>query len=248
MKKKIWGAVLIVAGIVFIAAAVLLVMMLYPTDSSKKYIHHQKQVTTVNKASNHDIDWDQIRKDNKDIYAWLYVPKTKVDYAVVQPTKKEGDLFYLNRNLKKNYEFAGSIFSEGMNSKDFSDPVTVLYGHNMLNGTMFATLHKFRKPGFFKKNKYMYIFQPHKKLTYKIYAAYEYDDRHIMNSFDFDKKKVRMKYFKSTLKPKAFAKNTRKVKLSEDSKVLTLSTCVSGNNSSKRYLVQGVLEKYEQTD
>ena len=72
----------------------------------------------------------KLKKTNKDIYAWIDVPGTKVNYAVVQSSGKKDDLFYLEHNIYGNYEFSGSIFSQRQNSKNFSDPVTVLYGHN----------------------------------------------------------------------------------------------------------------------
>ena len=66
----------------------------------------------------------------------------------------------VKHNIYGNYEFSGSIFSQRQNSKDFSDPVTVLYGHNMKNGTMFNTLHKFENKDFFKKHSKVYIYTP----------------------------------------------------------------------------------------
>ena len=85
------------------------------------------------------------------------------------------------------------------------------------------------------------------KLTFKIYAAYVYDNRHILNSFDFSNKSVLKKYQKYTLNPDSMNKNTRKVTLNKDSKILTLSTCTNGAENT-RYLVQGVLIKREQTN
>ena len=88
---------------------------------------------------------------------------------------------------------------------------------------------------------------PYHKLTYKIYAAYVYDDRHILNCFDFTNDKVLKEYFNYTLNPDSLTKNTRKVKLDLNSKIITLSTCTNGAENT-RYLVQGVLTKDEQTN
>ncbi len=256
-KKKIgWTIVFILAMIVCIVATTFIVMQFFSGSDNSEYINSETTTSAVgeqeagspsdsNYAENHNINWDKLRKDNEDIYAWIYIPKTNVDYAVVQSIEGD-DQFYLNRNLKKNYEFAGSIYSEFQNKRDFSDPVTILYGHNMLNGSMFATLHKFEDSSFFKKNKYMYIYMPNRKLTYEIYSAYVYDDRHILNAFDFSDKKILKKYQKYTLNPESVNKNTRKVKLDKKSRILTLSTCTNGAENT-RYLVQGVLVKDEQS-
>ena len=62
--------------------------------------------------------------------------------------------------------------------------MTVLYGHNMLNGSMFASLHNFNDETFFNDNNTIFVFTKDKILTYYIYSAYQYDDRHLLNSFD----------------------------------------------------------------
>lgn len=88
---------------------------------------------------------------------------------------------------------------------------------------------------------------PNRRLTYKIYSAYVYDDRHILNAFDFNNAKTLKKYFKYTTNPDSLSKNTRKVTLDSNSKIITLSTCTNGAENT-RYLVQGVLIKDEQTN
>lgn len=88
---------------------------------------------------------------------------------------------------------------------------------------------------------------PNHRLTYKIYAAYVYDDRHILNSFKLSDKKVLKKYFEYTTNPNSLSKNIRKVSLDINSKIITLSTCTNGAENT-RYLVQGVLIKDEQTN
>ena len=249
-KKIIWGTVLVIATAIFIICCYLLLSQgssdggntkKYLTETTSRHVKNSKEY-----ADSHNINWKKLKKDNSDIYSWIYIPNTKVDYPVVQPTTDNDD-FYLNHNIQKKSEFAGAIYSEMQNATDYSDPVTVLYGHNMNNGSMFKTLHSFEKPDFFKKNKYIYIYMPSQKLTFKIYAAYVYDDRHILNSFDFSNKSVLEKYQKYTLNPDSMNKNTRKVTLNKDSKILTLSTCTNDAENT-RYLVQGVLIKREQTN
>jgi sortase B len=194
------------------------------------------------------INFKKLQKKNSDIYAWIKVPGTVIDYAVCQAGKGRDDFFYLSHNIYGNYEFAGSIYSEKQNALDFSDPVTVLYGHNMNNGSMFAGLDKFKSEKFFKKHDKIIIYLPDRILTYRIYAAYEYDNRHILNSFDFSDMEVVDSYFKSTLSPKSMVCNTREgISLSTKDHIITLSTCVN-SNSSLRYLVQGVLIKDERAE
>lgn len=188
---------------------------------------------------NGDINFTELWKINTDIYAWIKIPNTNVDYPVLQTSGD--DAFYLEHNYKKEYEFAGSIYTEKLNKKDFSDPNTVLYGHNMLNGTMFRTLHNFRDPDFFAANPYIYVYLPDRTLTYEIFSAYEYDDRHILYSFDFTDKDVYAEYLAYATDPtESMMCNRREIEVTTDDKIITLSTCL-GNIDTSRYLVQGVL-------
>lgn len=212
-----------------------------PTSSTVSSENNETQ-----KKVDNPIDFTSLQAINTDIYAWIIVPNTNIDYPILQ-SYSEDDFFYLSRNIYKQYEFAGSIYTEKNNKKDFSDPNTVIYGHDMLNGSMFQNLHKFSDSAFFDSNEYFYIYTPSRKLTYHIFSAYIYDDRHILNSFDFSDKEVFAKYIEEARDPKSTNKNTRKsVEVTADDKIVTLSTCV-GYDANARYLVQGVLVKDEPT-
>lgn len=101
-----------------------------------------------------------LRKPTMIYTAWIYIPNTNVDYPIVQSSVYESDTLYLDHNIDKKPDIAGAIFSERANRKDFSDPVTVIYGHNMKNGSMFKTLHSFEDAKFFKKiNLFTYIWK-----------------------------------------------------------------------------------------
>lgn len=207
-----------------------------PTDS---------QAPTEPLAQN-PINFKELKEMNPDLYAWIRIPGTVIDYPVAQSTNTD-DNYYLHHNYLGNYEFAGTIYSQRHNTKYFIDRVTVLYGHNMLNGTMFASLHDFSDKDFFDENELMYIYIDGHILTYKIFAAYEYDDRHILNSFEFHDDEVYSRYLKDCLNPHSSNAMVREgVELTVEDKILTLSTCTN-YNSNNRFLVQGVLIKDERT-
>ena len=194
------------------------------------------------------IDFASLRVENPDIYAWIYIPDTNVNYPVLQnPTD---DSYYLKHDKDGNYSEAGAIYSQLANKTDFSDPVTVLYGHNMNSGGMFATLHYFENKDFFDSHQDMYIYTDGHILTYRVISAYQYDNRHILNSFNFTDKAVVQKYFNTVLNPDSLVKNVREdVQLSADSdKIVQLSTCTGdANHLVRRYLVTGVLVNDQQT-
>jgi len=222
----------------------------YSAQKGQEEISSVASSTTAAKIdtiADNPIDFKTLQKKNSDIYAWINVPNTKVDYPVVQSPKS--DEFYLKHGaLDKSWVASGAIYTELVNSTTFADRVTVIYGHNGYSDTMFTTLHKFEKKEFFDSNEYFVIYTPTSKLTYKIVSAFKYDDRHIMKSFDFQNDTVFENFLDMIQNPTSGNKNVREIgrKLTTDDKVVVLSTCIT-NQKSNRYLVCGVLEKNEKT-
>ena len=186
------------------------------------------------------VDFAGMWKTNKDVYAWITVPGTVIDYPILQhPTD---NTYYLNYNIDGSHGYPGCIYTENLNSKEFTDNNTVIYGHNMKNGTMFAGLHKFEDSTFFAEHTKVHIYTPEKELTYTIFAAYIYDDRHLLYSFDFSNKDIYAAYLEDVQNMRSMNALIREdVKVTAEDKIITLVTCI-GNQPSKRLLVQAVLE------
>lgn len=186
-----------------------------------------------------NLDWTSIAEVNPDIYAWIYIPGTEVDYPILQhPTD---DSYYLNYNMNGTKGYPGCIYTERANSKDFTDFQTVVYGHNMRNDSMFASLHDLEDHSFFANCPYVYVYTGDKVLVYEIFAAYTADDSHILHTNDFTTEEGRQQYLEKTLKNSSNSGNMREdVEVLPDSHILTLSTCVRGK-SKNRFLVQAVL-------
>lgn len=193
------------------------------------------------------VDFVELKTKNPDIYAWVSIPGTKVDVPILQSTVD--DNFYLDHNADGDYAIEGAAYTQRANATDFSDPVTMVYGHQVQNGSMFTTLHYFEDKTFFDEHDVMYVYTPGHILTYRIVAAYQYDDRHVLNSFDFSKPEVVREYFDSVLSPASMLVNVRDgVVLADDDKIVQLSTCMDAvNRDHTRYLVTGVLIDEQQT-
>ena len=169
------------------------------------------------------------------------IPGTDVNYPVVQhPTD---DTFYLKHNKDGEWSEEGAIYTQLANKTDFSDPVTVVYGHNLVQGTMFTTLHRFENKDFFDSHEDMYLYTDGHILTYRVIAAYQYDNRHILNSFNFSDPTIVQQYFDSVLSPDSLVENVREgTTLTSSDKIVQLSTCTGDSNHIvRRYLVTGVL-------
>lgn len=187
-----------------------------------------------------NLNWDEIKATNEHIYAWIYIPNTNVDYPVLQhPTD---DTYYLDYNLDGTKGYPGCIYSEHRyNSTDWTDFNTLLYGHNMKNGTMFRTLHNFEDRSFFEENRYIYIYTPEHVYVYDIFAAYANEAKHILVVYDNSTPAGRQQYLDDLFGIRSMSAHFRSdVEVTTDSNILTLVTCISGQ-PNQRYFVQGVL-------
>ena len=205
-------------------------------------------VSEVQQKVENPIDFASLQAANSEIYAYIKIEDTNVDYPIVQSATD--DEFYLRHTAEdKSWSASGAVYTESVNTKTFNDRVTVIYGHNGYGDTFFTTLHRFEKDDFFNNHPYFYIYTPEKKLTYQVISAFKYDDRHIMNSFNFADTVQFLEFEQYLSNPSSALKNVRTQldkELDEDSKIVVLSTCIT-NQKSSRYLVCGVLVKDEQT-
>lgn len=185
------------------------------------------------------VDFKKLESVNADIYAWLRVPGTNIDYPVVQ--SRTDDTFYAAHGIDRTENIAGAIYSERLNKMDFSDAHTVLYGHNMRDGSMFAGLHAFEDSTFFQEHRGIKVYTADAVRTYKIFAAYRYDDRHLLKSYDCGNADIYREYLEEIKKQRSYeAIIDTGMELTTDDRILTLSTCHKAGNDS-RYLVQAVL-------
>ena len=193
-------------------------------SQSDIYADTASEVTEKRETVENPIDFDTLTAQNSDVYSWIDVPDTNINYPVLQ--SDINDNLYLDHDVYKNYSFPGAIYSQSMNS--------------ILNGSMFANLYKFANYDFFNSHKYFYVYTADRKLTYEVVSAFEYDDRHIMNSFDFSNDEVFQEWLNTAQNPRTLYGNVNsEVKLDLNSKILVLSTCT--NNGNGRFLLQGVM-------
>lgn len=185
----------------------------------------------------------------KDVYAWIDIPEfktalgtsTDLSYPVAQHPTDRG--FYLNRDLDGNNSKTGTLFTEAVvegktiNGKDLNDPVTVIYGHNMANRTMFGGLQTFLSKMDFSQQHLVYMYQKDRRVTYQIVGGVQYDLSHIIYYHDFSNDEVFNSFFDQLWKETDGTTNLdRANKPVAGDKVLILSVCKNGDDNH-RYLV-----------
>ena len=187
------------------------------------------------------VDFEKLQGYNPDIYAWIRINNTNIDYPVVQ--SPGDDSFYLTHNSDREYSSAGSIFSEHeYNSKDFNDPVTVLYGHHMRSGEMFGNLQNyFTDVGFWNAFPVIHIYLPDRELRYAVFAAVPYNDAHMLHYNDFSNDEAYKDFFEKIMLTKSTEARFHEGDAPENGeKVIVLSTCLNGNRNN-RFVVFGKL-------
>ena len=155
-KKVVMAVVIALCVMVFTVSAVLLVIHFFPV---KNDIIVPPSVDTSSEEvilPENPINFAEQQTINEEICAWISVPGANVNYPILQSNVTEEN-YYLNHDVNKKSSAKGAIYIQRNNTWNFSDPNTVVYGHNMRNGTMFGSLKKFRKADFFNENRYIYV-------------------------------------------------------------------------------------------
>lgn len=184
------------------------------------------------------FDFDALQAINSEIYAYLEIPGTTISYPVVQSA--EDNLYYNTHAADRSYYSGGSIYSQNYNAKDFSDPNTVLYGHNLRSGDMFGLLGNYTDVDFFREHPTIYIHMPERICEYRVFAAYPYSNEHLLLNHDFGNAEEFDGFFDAILENYALIGNfDEEFWPAAGDSVLTLSTCYGGNRSM-RFLVQAV--------
>lgn len=193
---------------------------------------------------NFKVDISGLQKANSDIFAWITVPGTVIDYPVVQhPTD---DSYYLQHGPEGLKSSHGCPYIETCDSTSLQDYITVVYGHNMNDGSMFAGLHKYEDAKFLSVHREFTITTAEHVMTYRIFAAVMYSDAYIPYYYN-DLVKDDRTAFLSSLNKDSVAKKSIILddeNVSADDHIMVLSTCdkILRNN---RFLVVAVLKQID---
>ena len=181
------------------------------------------------------VNFSQLHAQNPDIYAWIRINNTCVDYPIVQKTGDNS--YYHRRDFLGNHSWNGCIYTEDHNSLDFNDKVTVVYGHNIYSGKMFGDLINYTDPEYFKENSEMTVYLPDCEKKYQLYGAITFDNRHLLyyNNYNIPTE------FDQLVDTLTNTKNqtsviSEDVTIDSDDRLVILSTCYY-NQKDKRFLV-----------
>ena len=182
------------------------------------------------------IDFASLKKINEEAVGWIEIPGTEISYPVVHTTD---NVYYLTHTFRRQENKSGAIFVEASNAGDFSDLHTIVYGHNMKNGTMFADLNKYKDKEFYESHKEVQFDTLTEEGTYKVVYAFV-TEVNKKDSFKYYEKinwnsKDEFNEYVSNLEQRKLYDTGEKIKKKD--KLLTLSTCEKASDNSRMVVV-----------
>ncbi len=189
------------------------------------------------------VDFDALREAGPDIIGWLNLPDTEINYPVTQTVDNE---YFLDHLCDGTYSEVGSLFVDYENQADFSDWNTIIYGHNMRDGSMFALLNEYDSQAFYEGHPKMYLVTPERGYEVEIFAAFAADP----SESGSDASPWRLEWkddgdyttWITSMKERSLIETD--VTVTGSDQVLTLSTCTPGG--AERFLVMGTMTEVEE--
>lgn len=170
----------------------------------------------------------------EDIVGYVRIPDTAIDYAVVQSENNE---YYLDRDICGNSNAAGTIYMDYENNPEYLGYNTILYGHNMKNGSMFHNLRYYMQQDFFKAHPVIEYKTVYEDTKWQVFAFLHTDTSfyYIQTIFSDDEQ-----FYQLAAEIKARSLYDTGVEITAQDKMLLLSTCANegGNN---RYVLAAKL-------
>ena len=191
---------------------------------------------------------DEIRQNLKDsaqslnsaypnAIGWLYIPNTRISYPVMQGEDNE---YYLHHDFDGSSLKAGSIFLDYRCENRFMNPVNILYGHNMKNGSMFAQVTSYTTESFFEAHRYGWLSTPETVYRIDFFACsiVRSDDR-LYNGNSPISEWIPHIYDRAVV--------SREMSYSDNDRFISLSTC-SYEFENARTVLTGRLVNTEEVD
>ena len=194
----------------------------------------ETMVTLTTAPPRHDLA--ALQAENPDCVGWLTIPDTTVDYPIVwTPNDPE---HYLRRNFYDSYASGGTPFLDGRNQAQAEGQNLILYGHNMLDGSMFKPLLQYLTPNFRQTHQDIYLELDGAQYHYQVIAALETNTRSPVYTYTDLSDAAKMESFRSTL-----LEETGVGAIHQAEGYLTLSTCNNQGGNSRVLVIAALVEE-----
>ena len=205
-------------------------------SEKKRNKKNQKDTDKADKIrESFGISWENLRKINPEVAAWITISGADISYPVVQGTDDE---YYLRHNFKKEEDLFGCIFLEHNNKKDLTGSHSIIYGHNMEGNMMFANLNRYEQPEFLKLCPEIEILTPERKFLYRIFSVEQASSHSPAFEYGYELSSSAYKRQLSVLKNNSMYDTG--VEPNETERMVTLITCNSHLDKEIRMAVHGI--------
>ena len=223
--SKIITSVLIVIAIgVFVFSLLQIITIMGEYKAGRDEYDRIAQDTVVSGDSGYLlVNYGNLMSINSDFKGWLDIPGTNVSYPIVH-TAVDNDT-YLHTTFEKKANSAGSIFVDCRSDPTFTQPVTVIYGHHMKDGSMFNNVVKFMDKAFWEEHKEVHIYTREGIMIYDVFSAYTASIEDECYVFGYIDQSAYNSWINNAVSKSNY--NTG-ITPSVDSRSIILSTCVSG--------------------
>lgn len=194
----------------------------------------QEQTPEAEEINWPTVDFEALLEVNPDVVAWIYIEGTDISYPVVQG---DDNSYYLHRLLDGSDNVAGSIFLDYRSESDLSDRNSILYGHNMKNGSMFKGITFYKEQAFYDEHPRCLIMTPNGNYCLEFFAGYITDLNSQTWKMEFASQEEYAQWLEDTVSKSLFSSS---IKPSSQDRVVTLSTC-SYEFENARFVLVGIL-------
>jgi len=194
----------------------------------------------TNSPLGYRIEHEKMKELNSDYVGWISIPNTAINYPMVKSPNND---YYLHLTFLKEYNFAGTIFLD-FRTPELDGDNTIIYGHRMNNGSMFADLEKFLSKSFYEENRYVYIFIDSEVLIYEIFSVRIVEIEDDCYTIYFPDTNAHASWLKQM---KNYSRYTTDYTPEAGENVITLSTCVRGNETVRNVVQAQLVERFPLT-
>lgn len=245
-KKIIYNIIFLIALGVFIYSGFQLGNIYYQrykeSEETKEIQSSTKKIDPDTGKSVFEVDWDYLTGINSDIVGYIYIPDTSINYPVVQGTD---NTYYLTHTFEKQSLYMGAIFMDSVANSKFEDRNTIIYGHNVKHGTMFAELANYKDQAFWEEHPYIYLYTPDGNYRCDVLSMFQTTDTSPAYTTQFADDDSYMEYINMIREEAMYP---RVVEMSASDRIMMFSTCSyenGGELSDLRYLVFAKLTPWE---
>lgn len=184
--------------------------------------------------------FEELQAVNPEVFGWLTVYGTNIDYPLTQGTDNEK---YVNTAADGTYSLSGSLFLDYRNQKDFSDFNSVIYGHHMDKKVMFGEISEFENADYFDTHRYGKIYYGGTEYGVEFFAFLEidaYDALYQPGITGVEEQKAYLARIREN------AINFRETAVQEGQHLVLLSTCTSDTTNGRHVLAGRITEEVEE--